>query len=281
MHNLPESLQRLTQQCNCGPGGGDPKARGIEDYELSMGEESASSQCSYYASRGALGTLAVAACYVILSAFVGLPQPWERYFEFPGVPPTRDVESVVHDKEEDTGMDFDCTIGKVAWGAVWSLTQKAWCCRYTGTGCPPDNNYDCEKDLASWETWDQDKQYFCCGYDLEGCAGVVNNAKPQGKDCLYQLEDWENSWSPAKKKYCCEEHNFKCEMVPEVPTTCAVACHFGGVDATCQDRIDWLVEHPKPDGLQGEARACEQAHAMVTRDCDVCAPCSLEDAGCA
>lgn len=273
-----QEIQRLTQTCHCGPGD-NPKARGIQDYELE-GESPRQQQggCFYYTWRVAIGVLIAFACYVTASAFFPIPQPWERYFEFPGVSPTRDVHSVVADKTKDTGRSFSCTFGALK--VVWSITQKAWCCRYENKGCPEDNNYDCENHQSSWQSWDLDKKYFCCGYDLEGCSGMVSDAKPPGMDCAYQLEDWESAWSPAKKKLCCEQHNFMCDSVPEVPQTCNHKCGIGEVDATCQERINWLVTHPKPDGLQGDPRACENAVSMVVQDCEVCSSCTPEDAGC-
>lgn len=280
---MQESLESLTKACHCARPGADAKDRGIEDYELEGDSPYERRRgWKYYAKRGVAGTGIVGIAYVVMSAFLPLPQPWEKYFEFPGVNPTRSVHSVIADKEKDTGMDYNCDLAGAAWKFAWSLTQKAWCCRYKGKGCPPDNGYDCEENQGSWETWDVDKKYFCCGYDMEGCAGVVSESTPAGKDCQFELEGWESKWSPAKKLYCCKTHEFHCEAVPEQPQTCGAVCSTDdGVTATCQERIDYLVTHPKPDGIQGEPGACQQAHGRVSKDCDACASCSPEDAGCA
>jgi len=127
-----------------------------------------------------------------------------------------------------------------------------------------------------------DKKYFCSGYDMEGCAGVIADSTPPGKDCNFELEEWESKWSPAKKLYCCKTHNFQCDSVPAQPETCGTPCSTDDeVQATCQERIDYLLTHPQPDGLEGTPDACQEAHSRVSKDCSVCASCTPEDAGCA
>jgi len=274
---MQDVAERLNSCAGCSKGG-DPKRQGIADYDLVDEDEVSGRGTGHYCSRACMAVLAACLAYIVGSAFLPLPQPWERWFEFPGVRPTHDVRMVLTDTNKDSGMDYDCSIGLTAWTLIWSLTQKAWCCRYKNQGCPPDDNYDCQEGLNSMDIWPQGKQDFCCGYDGEGCMEL--QSKPAGHDCTYELEEWETAWSPMKKKLCCEKHNFRCDAVPEIPDMCTKACHFGGVDATCQERIDWLTGHPKPQGLKGELKACERAHEMVVRDCDVCSPCDLAAAGC-
>lgn len=250
------------------------------------------SQIRRHGPKVALGLVACCLSYVVLTALTKkVPQPWERWFELPLVPSTRRVEEAIKVKPDGGELNYDCVITSPIWQVAWPLTQKAWCCRVTGRGCPPNNDYDCGEHLDKWRVeWPLDKQYFCCGYALEGCNDF--GSLPAEEDCSYEMEDVD-LWSPAKQQICCDRFGFGCASsgaapVAESPqgsktggTGCDALCDFGGAQASCKDRVGWVVSHPPSEGgLQGRPNACTEALQKVTGDCPVCSGCPREQVGC-
>jgi len=89
---------------------------------------------------------------------------------------------------------FDCTRGYASWQTTWSHKQKAYCCSKVGRGC-------------AWA-----ESTTAAPQPQPSNPGAATTPRPIGDpyNCAVGKDTWKTSWSPAKKKWCCDVHHLGC-----------------------------------------------------------------------
>jgi len=158
----------------------------------------------------------------------------------------------------------DCAADLDDWVRAWSVSKKTWCCMKEGHGCAAvgtatstemaltqedlEKPFDCQASEAAWQTeWSDFKMQFCCKKTGRGCMKVpsaalaaehavasapavplaVLPAMADEYDCAADTASWVQSWSDAKRDYCCSRKPHGCK----VPKKLMLAANF---DYDCQ-----------------------------------------------
>merc|ERR1712151_1369451 len=88
-----------------------------------------------------------------------------------------------------------------------------YCCTTYAVGCdssPAEDLYECKGD-ESWETWDTNKQRWCCVRESTAC---------EPWDCNLDHGSWEDKWGDAKKEYCCHSAGKGCPALDRLEYDC-------------------------------------------------------------
>lgn len=113
----------------------------------------------------------------------------------------------------------DCTAGLIGREYGWSLLKKEWCCKTKDIGCK--DYYRHRRTLHAQHPYDWPYDYYDYSEpDLEvvhvqGPADKVVHVRDHADgyrefDCAEGLENWERTWSVAKKGWCCFNMNVAC-----------------------------------------------------------------------
>jgi len=129
------------------------------------------------------------------------------------------------------GNGFDCNDGYAKRHDTWTAPKKQWCCDNAGI-CEVAKplallgsirSFDCS-DGASCDpcqkSWPKAKQHFCCANGGLGClqpdlapadttVPATTTSAPR-YDCDANAADWERSWTPNKRKFCCASTGRSC-----------------------------------------------------------------------
>ncbi|CAE7229248.1 unnamed protein product [Symbiodinium natans] len=181
---------------------------------------------------------------------------------------------------------YNCHAGLSNWYHGWSHVKKSWCCDHENLGCPGmahghwtshtvvhvvhgagHGGYDCDAGFSNWEHgWSGKKKIYCCKRFNKGC---------QPYHC-HHLQEQSSMWPQEKRDYCCGHFQIGCAATTLSPLGCDAPCTLNGQTSTCQERMDWTMEHT----FAGKGNACNLAYSAVQVQCDVCRACSIQEAGC-
>ncbi|CAE7448358.1 Pus1, partial [Symbiodinium sp. CCMP2456] len=168
---------------------------------------------------------------------------------------------------------YDCSSGIPI---HWPSAKQAWCCHHGGH-CAT-TTYDCTAGYADWQSrWSDAKADWCCSHEQKGCqemgtsvtevvhhvpvpvpvpvkqTHVVYHSHPvpvpvvvhdvvhvhqhHGYDCWHGAD-----WSPAKRHYCCSQHNLGCSShVHVVHVYHHVRGHFDCQAGQSSWQVGWSV----------------------------------------
>lgn len=132
-------------------------------------------------------------------------------------------------KAPTTSLSFDCKTALDNWQAAWSPEKKTWCCQHESKGCPTLSStptttmmlFHCSEAFDNWQVaWSAAKKAWCCKQENQACPGQpfrppttnrVSSTSPcPPMDCNAAFNNWQASWSPVKKRYCCEKAGRGC-----------------------------------------------------------------------
>jgi len=80
-----------------------------------------------------------------------------------------------------TTLRFDCAVEVDNWQIAWSATKKAWCCTQENKACPGQP------------------------FHPPSISKVFSTSPCPPMDCNVAFNNWQASWSPVKKRYCCKK----------------------------------------------------------------------------
>lgn len=188
------------------------------------------------------------------------------------------------DNEGSSEHLYDCLAGLSVWEDGWSQSKKRWCCERHGHGCPGTYSspaFDCLAGIARWETgWSEAKKRWCCHNQGQGCSTTLpasttlaprsrsssSSSSTRGSttvttirsttttgesttttgsyDCHKDLASWKDTWSPAKKDWCCRRKEIHCEsMTPHYDCLAGLTTWEHGWS---DDKKSWCCrKHPK------------------------------------
>jgi len=171
----------------------------------------------------------------------------------------------------------------------WLLEKRRRCCQQENRGC--SSAYDCNHDRETWQaTWSEEKQHFCCGFDLTGCSTTTTAISttaasdssgattPAGgtHKCEVDLEHWLSKWSPAKKAYCCAVFNTGCEVTTTSGKYDCGAELANWRSAWGEAKKSWCCRHENT-GCEGEAEGEAPAQSPAVAPATGCqALCSID-----
>eukprot|EP00405_Crypthecodinium_cohnii_P010002 CAMPEP_0206433850 /NCGR_PEP_ID=MMETSP0324_2-20121206/8769_1 /ASSEMBLY_ACC=CAM_ASM_000836 /TAXON_ID=2866 /ORGANISM="Crypthecodinium cohnii, Strain Seligo" /LENGTH=612 /DNA_ID=CAMNT_0053900175 /DNA_START=113 /DNA_END=1948 /DNA_ORIENTATION=+ len=186
---------------------------------------------------------------------------------------------------------FDCEDGAPK---TWSAMKKNFCCDSAQVGCESptsEDPYDCEAGLqAGVNQWTVGKKDWCCRH--RGVACQVDSApqlnafaselpatkkketskeKEQEEIAVQEEEEEEEEIKQEEKK---EEEKKKKDN--EQQHTCNAECVQGGLKASCQERVQWLLTND----FRLAKHKCSKSLQTVIMDCSQCSACSMLDVGC-
>lgn len=187
-------------------------------------------------------------------------------------------------------LAFNCELELDAWAMKWSQEKKQYCCKRYNFGCGGTTSavpYDCQTDLAIWrKAWSDDKTIWCCEHERVGCQKNCTTVAQTDLVSTRCTDEPEASTSAPAAMPSATASTTSTTVVTtavpliEDPASCHNMCSQGHEQASCKERLEWILHEPPPHGLQGLPNSCGFAKAVVVKDCDVCTACPISETSC-
>lgn len=143
-----------------------------------------------------------------------------------------------------TTKAYDCSVGVQEWQTQWSKAKRTWCCKESRIGCT-----SCDQDCAlqGISATCRERIGWLQGHDFADLENACTSARTvvldQCKRCadcevsdvcpgnenapLYDCDeneqDWKQSWSDLKKRWCCQAEEKGCEQTEIAEFDCNVS----------------------------------------------------------
>merc|ERR1719193_147508 len=126
--------------------------------------------------------------------------------------------------------------------AKWSLARRRWCCAHSGLACPSPRAalpHLCVGSGEAQAKWSAPRRKWCCARAGVSCGTSVSTAASAAAP--YKCTGG-GEWTKLEKEWCCQHHGKGCTRDHQA-RDCDTVCSFKNEEASCSERMDWLVKH--------------------------------------